>query len=150
VWLDWDRKKYEYLAQVRWDKLGPLTLAVQTRDQKELALLRADPATGKTMPLVVEKDDAWLNLRPDVPRWLPGERGFLWISEAGGRPRVELRKPDGKHERDLFAADIGPEALVSVNTEAGDMIVSASNDPTQAQLYHARLDSTDVKPRPFT
>ena len=31
VWIDWDRKKYEYLAQVRWEKHGPLTLAVQNR-----------------------------------------------------------------------------------------------------------------------
>src|SRR5262249_14882468 len=31
VWIDWDKEKYPYLTQVRWDKYGPLTITVQTR-----------------------------------------------------------------------------------------------------------------------
>src|SRR5262245_34310991 len=42
TWIDWDRAKYPYLASVRWPKDGPLLLCVQTRDQKQLALLQAD------------------------------------------------------------------------------------------------------------
>ena len=56
VWVKWDAKKYPYLTAVRWDKEGPLTLAVQTREQKELVLLRADPATGETTALLTERD----------------------------------------------------------------------------------------------
>ena len=149
VWLDWDRKKYEYLAQVRWEKHGPLTLVVQTRDQKELALLKADPETGKTVTLLTEKDPAWVNLRQDVPRWLPGDMGFLWASEAAGRPRLQLRDQKGELVRFLVADDIGPETLVDADPEAGRMVVSAGADPTQSQLYLVPLAPTDggkVKP----
>src|SRR5688572_14270405 len=67
VWVDWDRKAYEYLASVRWDKHGPLTVQVQDRRQQETVLLRVDPATGKTTRLVEEKDPAFTNLRQDHP-----------------------------------------------------------------------------------
>ncbi|HXG10706.1 MAG TPA: alpha/beta fold hydrolase [Gemmataceae bacterium] len=147
VWIDWDAKKYEYLTQVRWEKHGPLTLTVQTRDQKELVLLKADPATGKTTPLAVEKDPAWVNLHQSVPRWLAGGKGFLWLSEAGGRPRLQLRDPEGNLVRDLVTADLGPEALVDADPESGQVIVAAGTDPTQSYLYRVAL--AEGKPVPL-
>src|SRR5262249_43657205 len=36
TWVEWDAKKYEYLASVHWGKHGPLTLCVQDRLQQEL------------------------------------------------------------------------------------------------------------------
>jgi dipeptidyl-peptidase 4 len=82
VWVNWDAEHYPYLAAVRWDKHGPLTLLVQTRDQKEQQLLQVDPATGKTRRLLTEQDDAWLNLQQDGPRWLEDGKRFLWVHEA--------------------------------------------------------------------
>jgi dipeptidyl-peptidase-4 len=35
VWIDWDREKYPYLTQVRWDVDAPLTIAVMSRLQRE-------------------------------------------------------------------------------------------------------------------
>src|SRR5439155_139176 len=81
VWVDWDHKAYEYLASVRWDKHGPLTIQVQDRRQREIALLFVDPKTGKTKKLLEEKDQAFTNLRQDMPRWLPGATNFVWVSE---------------------------------------------------------------------
>src|SRR5262249_40644723 len=95
TWIEWDRERYPYLAQVRWDKHGPPTLEVQTREQKELVLLKVDPATGKTTPLLTETDSAWVNLRQDVPRWLEDGNGFLWVSERDGGPQLELRSKEG-------------------------------------------------------
>src|SRR5262249_46787552 len=70
LWVKWDTAKYPYMAAVRWDKRGPLTVLVQARLQNEQALLRVEPATGATTTLLVEKDPAWLNLHQDGPRWL--------------------------------------------------------------------------------
>src|SRR5207302_7680762 len=67
VWIDWDRQRYPYLTQVRWSKHGPLTIQVQTREQHELVLLKVDPATGRTVPLLTEKNPAWVNLYQEVP-----------------------------------------------------------------------------------
>ena len=43
---------YPYLAEVRWAATDRLLLKVQSRDQRSLAVLTADPLTGETDPVV--------------------------------------------------------------------------------------------------
>src|SRR5262249_32275705 len=89
TWISWDTAKYPYLASVQWSKNAPLVVGVQPRDQKEWLLLQADPKTGKTTPLVRETDPAWVNLRQDVPRWLPDGNGFFRVTERDGSAQLE-------------------------------------------------------------
>jgi dipeptidyl-peptidase-4 len=110
VWVDWDAKKYEYLAAVRWDKQGPLTVQVLDRKQQELLLLLVDPKTGKTKKLLEEKDSNWVNLHQQAPIWLLGGKNFLWVSDTGAKsPRIEIvslpEKEEGKVERDAKYSD---------------------------------------------
>jgi dipeptidyl-peptidase-4 len=139
TWVQWNVRRYPYLATVRWDKHGPLLLLVQTRDQKEVVLLRADPETGKTTPLVTEHDAAWVNLHQDVPHWLEDDSGFLWTTEVHGGPQLELRDPKGKLLRVLATPVTGYEGLVDVDAEGGRVVYRASADPTQAQLFRVSL-----------
>ena len=78
------------MAKVVWGADGPLTVVVQSRDQREVVLLAADPATGATRSLWTERDPAWVNLDHEMPRWLPESSlpggGFLWTSEREGAP----------------------------------------------------------------
>ena len=98
VWLDWDHKKYSYLGKVTWTEHGPLTLTVLSRDQTDLALMKADPTWGDTTLLLTEHDDAWVNLPQDVPVWLSEDDGggFLWASERSGWRALERRSADGR------------------------------------------------------
>src|SRR5262249_17054204 len=114
VWIDWDHKKYEYLAQVRWDSAGPLTIQVQNRLQNELALLKVDPKTGKTEALPIEKDPTWVNLHQEVPRWTADGKQYLWVSDRAGAPQLELRGLDGS-TKVLVEPKAGYQALVSFN-----------------------------------
>jgi dipeptidyl-peptidase-4 len=139
TWVQWDAQRYPYMTTVRWDEDSPLLLAVQTRDQKELVLLRADPETGKTTPLVTERDPAWVNVHQDVPRWLKDGSGFLWTSERDGGPRLELHDSKGELVRVLVPPDAGYLDLVDVDPEAGQVVYRASADPTQAQLFRVPL-----------
>jgi dipeptidyl-peptidase-4 len=148
VWIDWDAKKYPYLTQVRWDKHGPLTVTVQDRLQKEVVLLKVDPKTGKTTPLVAEKDAAWVNLQQDVPRWLGDGNGFLWASEQHGAPRLEWRDASGKL-RKVLAAKEGYQGLVDVDPKSGRFVYRASTDPTQTQLF-VNLPAGDLNPGRLT
>ncbi len=81
VWIEWDRKKYEYLAAVRWDKHGPLTIQAEDRKQQELILLLVDPKTGKIKKLLEERDPAFVNIHPQFPHWRD-QNQFLWLSES--------------------------------------------------------------------
>ena len=116
VWLDYDRAKYSYLGKVTWKEEGPLTLTVLSRDQTDLALLTAEPDTGKTRVLLSEHDDAWVNLPQDVPVWLSGKDGggFLWASERSGSRELEKRASTGLPER-MLTSDQGPQHFLSLS-----------------------------------
>ena len=105
VWLDYDREKYPYLGKVTWKEEGPLTLTVLSRDQRDLALLKADAASGETSILLTEHNDAWVNLEQDVPVWLSDQDGggFLWASESKAWRNLEHRQVDGQPTGDLWA-----------------------------------------------
>jgi dipeptidyl-peptidase-4 len=140
IWVQWNREKYPYLATVKWDKGGPLTIVVQTRSQREMAVLAVVPASGSTRELLVEKDDAWLNLDQNVPRWLEDGNGFLWTGDRDGGPQLELRDKEGKLVRRLVGHEQGFIDLLSVDEKARQVFFTASVDPTQAHLWRVPLD----------
>ncbi|MBI1829963.1 MAG: DPP IV N-terminal domain-containing protein [Planctomycetes bacterium] len=139
VWIDWDREKFPYLATVRWVKNAPLCLTVQSRDQRELVLLQADIRSGATKTLLTETSTTWVNLRQEVPRWLPAGDGFLWASERDDLPRLELRGRDGKLRRVVVPAELGYQGLVSVDKEGAEIIINASANPTESRLYRVSI-----------
>ena len=135
IWINWDAKKYEYLAAVRWDKHGPLTIQVQDRKQQELLLLMVAPKTGKTTKLLEEKDKAWVNLVPGMPKSVMSGLGFLWVSELDGAPALEFRAFDGILEDRVVTGEEGFRSLASVNESKGEIIYTAGKDPTQTAVY---------------
>jgi dipeptidyl-peptidase-4 len=151
VWLQWDREKYPYLTTVHWDEYGPLTVAVQTRDQKELLLLQADDHTGTTRSLLTERDPAWVNIRQDVPRWLAGGRGFIWASDRPGADwQLEWRGSDGTLQRVLVPSDAGFRALIDADPDTGELLISRRTEPPQWTLERVDLkgDIVPVKTSP--
>ncbi|MEI6790582.1 MAG: DPP IV N-terminal domain-containing protein [Myxococcaceae bacterium] len=137
TWIHWDNKKYPYLAQVRWEKNGPLTLTVQSRLQNELVLLKVDSNTGKTSVLIHEKSKTWINLQQDSPRWLPDNQGFLWISDGFPGPKLELRSVSGQFLKTLVPSNLGFQKLISTRAYL------ASQNPMTSELYI--LDGLDQK-----
>ena len=146
TWIDID-KKWEYVARVQWTAGAPLTLELLSRDQKDLALVSADPKSGKTRELLREHDDAWIEAARDY-RWLAGGTGFLWSTEAGGEWQLELRKEDGAVLRTLTPLDFGFAGLEHVDETAGVAVVLRSPDPQDRQLHEVPLGGGS--PRPIT
>lgn len=142
VWVQWNRERHPYLTTVRWDQHGPLTLGVQSRDQRELMLLAAEPASGRTTPLLTERDAAWVNLRQDVPRWLAEGRGFVWASEQPAGWQLERRSPAGELQQVLVDATFGLRSVENVNAETGEIHFTGRPDPTQVQLFRVSLDGS--------
>jgi dipeptidyl-peptidase-4 len=146
VWLRWDREKYPYIASVDWHSRGGLTLQVLTRDQKDLALLRADPVTGQTTPILTEHDDAWVNFVPGRPHWLDDGSGFIWVSEKEPAWQIELRHADGSLKQVLVTADagarFGERISPQFNAESKQVLFHASPDPTQSQVWRVGIDGS--------
>ena len=95
VWVEWDRKKYEYLASVRWDRARPADDPGAGPQAAGDRPSRVDPTTGKTTRPLDEKDPAFTNLRQDMPRWLPGRHSLSGSANTGKVRGLELRRADG-------------------------------------------------------
>lgn len=64
----WDEpERFEYLAAASWSQGSPLTLLVQSRDQREARVLEVDGATGATRIVATETDPHWIDLLPGTP-----------------------------------------------------------------------------------
>jgi len=142
TWIDWDSEKYPYLARVVWEENSPLTILVQTRDQRDEKLLTVDPASGDSRELLTERDSAWLNLDPDVriPRWLESGQSFLWTTERRGGWQLELRGRDGKLIRELTPVGCECASVVDVDEQRGTVITTGGADPRELHLHRVPLD----------
>jgi dipeptidyl-peptidase-4 len=131
VEVEWPRERLPYLAQVRWDAGAPLTLVVQSRDQRELRVLVADAGTGATSAVWADRDPAWVELVPGVPRWLPDGR-LLTAGDRDGARRLlvdgEPVTPDGLQVRRVLAA-----------ADPGGIVFAGSEEPTEVHLFRLRL-----------
>ncbi len=146
VWVRWDRERYPYLATVRWTGDAPLTILVQNREQTEEALLAVDPASGAVDTLLIERDEAWINLDQEMPHWLPGGKWFLWTSERQGAWQLELRTRDGELRHPVTPAGLGYRGFVHFDEASGAVYVLASADPTEKHLYRLPLDPSHGEP----
>jgi len=140
VWARWDSASHPYLATVRWPKNGPLTLVVQNRAQTEEKVLAVDPKSGAVSELLVERDEAWLNLDQSVPEWLPDGSGFLWSSERSGAWELELRGRDGALVRTLVPGGLGYRHVAGIDPDGRSVWVEASADPRQEHVYRVPID----------
>jgi dipeptidyl-peptidase 4 len=139
TWVRWDSEKYPYLARVLWkEKNAPLSLLVQTRDQREQVLLAVDPASGRTRPVHTETDEAWVELDAETPRWLPDGKGLLVASERSGRRALELRRADGRFEREVFPGALGFHNLLHVDPD-GAVAYALAATPITTRLYRVPL-----------
>ncbi len=139
TWVAWDREKLPYLARVVWKERAPLSLVVQSRDEKTVQLLAADKA-GRTRLLVEERDDAWVDLDHAMPAWLPDGSAFLWSSQATGWPTLQLRAADGHLIRPLSTDKESYVGLVQLDgARRVAWFVGAPTAP-ERQVYRVSLD----------
>ena len=124
----WDAGGWEYLAGVRWTADG-LILTVQTRDQRTLGVLQADPDTGACRLLRRVTDDAWVEPVPGVPR-LVGSR-LVTVEDRGSARRLCV---DGET---LTPDDVQVRAVHHADADDAGVVVTASVDP--AEVHVARV-----------
>lgn len=150
VWVEWDHDRYPYLATVRWAENAPLTILIQNRRQTEEVLLAVDADTGYTTTLLVEKDDAWINLDQSMPHWFPDGKSFLWTTERNGAWQLEMRDARGKLIAPLTTTDFGFGKFVHLDDTARVVYVTGSDDPTQSHLFRISLDGVPIEPVQLT
>ncbi|HKI30041.1 MAG TPA: DPP IV N-terminal domain-containing protein, partial [Actinomycetota bacterium] len=127
VEVRWDLEAFPYLARVTWDH-EPLTLLVQTRDQRIVRLLEADPASGETSILSQQTDPRWIELVEGAPVRLSDGRVVDVLADPETDTYVltvagDLVTPPGLQVREVLSAG------------AGVLFRASDGDPTEIHLW---------------
>ena len=146
-----------YLARVDWfPDASRLAVQRQSRDQKTLTLLAADPASGTTRELLTEKADAWVGLNDELT-FLEDSPQFIWSSSRSGYRHLYLYQRDGTLVQALtggawnVVGDGGRRALKAVDEKRGLVYFTANVDtPVERQLYSVSMRKPEAGPRRLT
>jgi dipeptidyl-peptidase-4 len=127
VEVRWDLEAFPYLARVTWDH-EPLTLLVQTRDQRTVRLLEADPASGEASILSEHTDPRWISLVEDAPARLSDGRVVDVVADPETDTYVltvagELVTPPGLQVREVVSAG------------EGVLFRASDGDPTEIHVW---------------
>lgn len=125
--VEWDREAFPYLARVLWDEPGPLTLLVQSRDQRRVRLLEADHERGTISVLAELEDPRWFDLPEDAPRRLADGRLVMVVPDAEA----------DTYRLTVDGAPVTPPGLqVREVVSVGEgVLFRASEDPTEVHLW---------------
>ena len=130
--VEWDRDAFPYLVNVDWSAHGPLTVLVESRDQRTMQILRVDPDTGANALVREDHDDRWLDITVGVPAWLPDGR--------------LVRTVDVDDTKRLTFDDepVTPVGLqVSQVLDVGEGVVFRANeDPTETHVWRVDVAGT--------
>ena len=129
--VEWDTERFPYLARVDWTAGSPLTLLVQSRDQRTASVLEVDNATGRVAEVQRETDDTWVELVPGSPTRLDDGRLVLTADRDGARALlVGDEVVTGRATIVRSVVSSGPEVIVSA---------SDADDPTSVYLARGPL-----------
>ncbi|MGI8841952.1 MAG: S9 family peptidase [Caulobacteraceae bacterium] len=138
-----------YLARVDWARDGrTLYVQRQSRDQRRLDLLAADPASGRSKVILSQVSPHWVELTDDFKPLKDGN--FLWSSEESGWRHLYLYRADGTPVRQVTHGAWPVSELLGVDEAAGRAIFAASKDsPVERRLYFVSYPAPG-EPMPLT
>jgi dipeptidyl-peptidase 4 len=128
VEIVWDREAFPYLARVAWSEGSPLTLLVETRDQRTVRLLETGASSGATRIVAERTDPRWVELTDEAP-----------VRLADGRVvDVEADADADTYRLTVSAEPVTPPGLQvrEVLSAGEDVLFRASDgDPTEIHLW---------------
>src|SRR6266516_1990254 len=99
---------------------GPL-IVVQNRSQREMRILRVDPASGQCQLVHTATDAAWLDIVTGVPAWT-ATGDLVWTADADGARRLIVAPP-------------GLQVRVVLDVDSDTVLFAASREPTEVELW---------------
>jgi len=137
-----------YIPRMEWTPDSRRVLFQQlNRLQNTNQVIAADPVTGATQELFVDRDDAWVDVMDEF-HWVDGGRRFLWLSERDGWRHLYSVGVDDGQARLLTPGDHDVISLVGLDEAQGHVYFIASpEEPTRRYLYRAPLAGQGVAVR---
>jgi len=142
--VEWDRDRFEYITEVNWSSSG-LLVGVQSRDQRNVEVLTAEPTTGETTVVFADTDSSWVELVPGVPRFSAAGELVTCADRDGARRLLigdEAVTPDDLQVRSVVAADSA--GVVFIANPIDDATVAHVWRHTAAGMLEALTDEPGV------
>ncbi|MFD3717765.1 prolyl oligopeptidase family serine peptidase [Streptomyces sp. NPDC058674] len=140
VRLDWDAEAHPYVCDAGWESADEILLTVQDRLQRNLLLLCADPATGRTRELSRTTHPRWVDPLPGTPARLPDGRMLTAADTPGGAARALA--VDGA----LLTGDAVQVRRVAGVHEGRLLIEAGLRDPSEQQVLLLDPDTGELTP----
>ncbi|MET9463653.1 alpha/beta fold hydrolase [Streptomyces sp. NPDC006544] len=141
VRLDWDAATYPYVSDAGWESASEILLTVQDRLQRNVLLLSADPATGRTRELSRTTHPQWVDpLLPGTPARLADGRMLTCADTPGGAARALAL--DGV----LLTGDELQVRRVAGTHEDRLLIEAGRRDPSEQQVFLLDPDTGGLSP----
>jgi dipeptidyl-peptidase-4 len=140
-----------YLARVNWfPDSAALAVQRESRDQKTLTLLNADPASGASQELLSEHSDTWIELNDNLTI-LRQPQQLIWASSRTGFQHLYLYDWSGKLIRPLtegdwqVTGDNDTHGMRGVDEQRGLVYFMANKEtPLERHLYSVSLTDPSV------
>ncbi|HXI21515.1 MAG TPA: DPP IV N-terminal domain-containing protein, partial [Gemmatimonadales bacterium] len=132
-----------YVPRMEW-AASPDEVVFQhfNRLQNTLTVYLADARTGRSRPVLTERDSAWVDVVDDL-EWLDRGARFTWVSERDGWRHVYSVSRDGRDVRLLTPGAFDVDHVARIDVPGGWLYYVASPDnPTQRYLFRTRLDGS--------
>ena len=128
----WDTASLPYLAAVTWRAGPPLTLTLQSRDQRRVEIVTVSQATAQPTTVATLTRTPWVELVPGSPQW-------------AGDTLLTVRDDDATDTRRLYAdatplspAGLQVRRLISAEPDAA-IVEASGQDPTEVGVWHITL-----------
>ncbi len=144
IWLDVPGDPREhYIPKMEWAANSDQVLIQQlNRLQNRNKLLLGNINDGATKTLLIEEDEAWIDIHSDL-KWLDDGKSFTWLSDRDGWRHLYRISRNGA-EATLLTPD--PFDVISVQKidEASGWIyyIASPDNAAQRYLYRSPLDGS--------
>ena len=132
--VEWDSGRLPYLVDVRWRDGEPLTITVQSRDQRTIEVLEVDSTNGATSTIAGLNDPDWVEIVPGVPAWYKAE--LVTVGERDGTRRLLV---DGEP---VTPTSLWVRGVAAATSSA--VWFTASDDSTEVHVY--RFGASGIEP----
>jgi len=138
-----------YLPRMCWVPHSRKLLIQQLdRRQQVNRVFLADADTGAVETILVERDEAWVDVDDEL-FWLDGGKRFTWLSQRDGWRHVYLVSLADKSLTLLTPGEYDVIRLLAVDEPGGRIdFIASPDDPTRRYLYCAPLDAAADGPHP--
>ena len=150
-----------YLPRMEWAaNSNELVIQQLNRRQDTNIVMLADARTGKSHPVLTEKDEAWVDIawgdidwdktgiaRGDV-EWIDQGKRFLWASERDSWRHLYSVSRDGSDVKLITPGNYDVISVERVDAQNGWVYFLASpENATQRYLYRVRIDGAGKEER---